>query len=307
MVLNKIFAPLITVLLLLPVGAQNKAPVSNQKTVLFAVSKTPAGVLIDPIVIIHKGRFTQPPSGTSEVAALTRMARDYYRAGQKYRLIFGGGAAGDITVKKWMGKDAECARTQARVEAKGAGAARLKDRVMAIATNATTLGGKTISRRQPTATERRAIFELAQKTYHQKGVAENLLAAVKQLNVTAVDLNGDGRDEIIGTFVIKKQRGVDAAYLLLLFVEPKGKEFKVTLSQYGAVTEKDLMSGASIDQIGEEVLAQILVDHLDLDGDGLSEVIIADTSFEGITYRIYKKRGSAWSRVYEFYNYRCAY
>lgn len=278
---------------------------ADQSIALFAVSKTGAGTSIDPIVIINQGRFTQPPSGQSDISVLRKFANNYYTSGRKYRFLFGGGEAGLVTVKKWLGRDRDCSRTLASAEIKGS--APLKERVMGVATNSDVLGRKRTSRRQPTMAERSIVTELAETVYKQKGVSAAVTPNIKALNMTAVDLNSDGKEEIIGTFLIKRSAPTKAAYMLLLFAEPKGKSFSVSFSQYGQVTEKDLPGGASIDQIGRDVLASILVDHIDLDRDRTSEVIIADTSFEGITYRIYKRQKGQWRNVYEFYNYRCAF
>jgi hypothetical protein len=288
------------------VAAQSGAKKPKEQSVLlFAVSKTGLGTSIDPIVIINQGRFTQPPSGQSDISTLRKFANSYYTSGRKYRFLFGGGEAGSVTVKKWLGRDRDCARTLASAEIKGA--TTLKERVMGVATNSDALGRKRISRRQPTPAERKTVTELAETVYKQKGVSAALISNIKALNMTAVDLNADGKEEIIGTFLIKRLTGNKAAYMLLLFAEPKGKSFTVSFSQYGQVSEKDLPGGASIDQIGRDVLASILVDHIDIDRDRISEVIIADTSFEGITYRIYKRQKGEWRNVYEFYNYRCAF
>jgi hypothetical protein len=39
----------------------------------------------------------------------------------------------------------------------------------------------------------------------------------------------------------------------------------------------------------------------------MAEVITMTTSFEGATYKIYRKQKGQWATVYEFYGYRCAY
>lgn len=295
-------------LLVIPVTLAGQTAAKKTKgetAALFAVTKTQQGASLDPIVIINQGRLTQPPSGEQDTLTLRRFANSYYQPGRRYRFLFGGGEAGTITVKKWMGRDRECARTLASAEIKSS--ARLRERVMGLATSSNTIGRKRSSRRHPTPAERKAITELARIVYKQKGVPAALLSAIKAINITSVDLNSDGRDEIIATFLIKRLTANKAAYMLLLFAEPKGKSFTLSFSRYGQVSEKDLPAGASIDQIGRDVLAHILVDHIDLDRDRTSEVIIADTSFEGITYRIYKKQRGEWRNVYEFYNYRCAF
>jgi hypothetical protein len=283
-------------------------PRKNADTVVFAVSRGSAGSSVDPIVIINQGRYTHPPSGDSDISQLERFAGLYYRAGQKYRLMFGGGEAGAVTIKGWSGKDRDCSRTEGSAEIQSSAAsARIGGKVMGLATNSRLLGRAESSRRFPTPSEREQVGELAGSIYRQKGVPASLRQEMKTINMTATDLDGDSREEIIATFLIKKPKGARAAHVLFVLAEPASKGFRAALTQYGHITEKDLMSGASFDDLGEEVLAEVLVDQLDLDRDGTAEVIIADTSFEGITYRIYKKQKGRWRKAYEFYNYRCAF
>jgi hypothetical protein len=67
------------------------------------------------------------------------------------------------------------------------------------------------------------------------------------------------------------------------------------------------MSGAEITAIENGVYLERLVDALDLDGDGTSEVVTERDGFEGDSYFIYKKQGDKWNKIYEFSNYRCAF
>ena len=55
------------------------------------------------------------------------------------------------------------------------------------------------------------------------------------------------------------------------------------------------------------LLSEVLVDHVDLDGDRMNEVVTMTMSFEGATYKIYHKQKNRWANIYEFYSYRCAY
>jgi hypothetical protein len=68
-----------------------------------------------------------------------------------------------------------------------------------------------------------------------------------------------------------------------------------------------MMSGASINVINEGVYVEMLVDHLDLDGDRVSELVTTTTGLEGVTYYIYKRQNGEWRSTYEFGNYRCAF
>jgi hypothetical protein len=270
---------------------------------LFAVSQNQRGVFLDPIVVIENGRFTSPPTGEASTAQLTKFASTYYRAEQKYRLLFGGGEAGNVTVKQWNLRK-ECSRTQASAQLDSA--AKISGKVMGLATNSSLLGRRERSRRFPSEKEKDAIFALAEKTYRQKGVTEAELKDLKKVNITATDLNSDGKAEIIGTFMVKKTKAAKLAHILFLITEPAGKSYKVGASQYGQITASDVGGADKLDELGETALAEILVDQIDLDKDGTAEVIIADLTAEGVAYKIFKKQKNLWRKAYEFYNLRCA-
>lgn len=137
-------------------------------------------------------------------------------------------------------------------------------------------------------------------------MTESELKDLKRVNVTATDLNGDGKAEIIGTFMVKKSSPAKVAHILFLIAEPTGKIYKAGASQYGQITARDVGGADKLDELGESALAEILVDQIDLDRDGTAEVIIADLTAEGVAYKIFKKQKNLWRKAYEFYNLRCA-
>jgi hypothetical protein len=271
---------------------------------LFAVAQNQKGAFLDPIVILQDGRFISPPTGNGTIAQATKFANTYYREGQTYRLLFGGGEAGNVVVKQWNLRKA-CSRTQATAEIDSS-EARINGKVMGLATNSKALGKKERSRRFPTEKEKSAIYALAETLYKQKGVSEAEMKDLQKVNVTATDLNGDGKAEIIGTFMVKRPTAAKIAHILFLIAEPNGKSYKTGVSQYGLITAQDVGGSDKLDELGESALAEILVDQIDLDKDGTAEVIIADTTAEGVAYKIFKKRKNQWRKAYEFYNLRCA-
>ncbi|HKY06041.1 MAG TPA: hypothetical protein VJQ56_14190 [Blastocatellia bacterium] len=272
--------------------------------ILFAVSKNGAESMFDPIAVITGRRVSKPPTGEEDAGVLAKFAGRYYRSGQKYSVLFGGGKSGSATVKEWLGKENECNRSMAGVELTTP--ARIDGKVMGLATNSASLGRKASSRRQPTAEERESVLKIAQRIYRQRGVPAALFPNMRTINLTAVDLDEDGKWEMIGSYLIKK-KGSKVAHLLFLIAEIKAAAYTASLARYDRINEADLPAGASLDDLEDYVLAEILVDHLDIDRDGRSEVIAMDRSFEGVTYRIYKKQRSLWQKSYELYSYKCAY
>ena len=286
-------------------GATQPLQENSKATVLFTVySSGPQNAYMVPFVIVDNGQFKQPIAGDSDEAEMTSFASAYYSKGLKYRVLFGGAEAGSLTVKE-SNKDKECSRSSADVTLRST--AKLNRNVMALATNSDSLGAAKGSRRSPTPAERAALMPLVRAAYTQKGVPAALLPSLLTVNLTALDLNNDGKSELIGSFVVKKQKGGAARYALFLFAEPKGTSYQTTILQYERYTDNDLMSGATIEAIENGVYLERLVDVLDLDGDGTSEVVTERDGFEGDSYFIYKKQAGKWNQVYEFSNYRCAF
>ena len=83
---------------------------------------------------------------------------------------------------------------------------------------------------------------------------------------------------------------------------------KIGVARHEQLKGEDFSDPESLESVGESAfLTEILIDQLDVDGDGTGEVFTISYSFEGTNYAIYKKGAKGWARVQEFYNYRCAY
>jgi hypothetical protein len=281
---------------------------AQQRAVIFAVygasGQLPARM--EPILLLEGGQYKEPVSGGSDAEEIKRFAGEHYKLGRKYRLLFGGAEAGTATIKKPT-QDEECFRTGADVTLQTD--ARLNRNVMALATDSGSLGqaSNERSRRSPTQAERTQAIELARSAFRQKGVAAALLPNIQVLNLTAVDLDRDGKFEMAGSFVASKRTRKQERYVLFMLAVPDGANYRAAVSNYSKFGEADIMSGASMNAINEGTYVEKLVEHLDLDGDRTSELLTISEGLEGVTYYVYKKQGSAWNNVYEFGNYRCAF
>ena len=260
---------------------------------------------IVPFVLVEGGQFKPTIAGDSDPAEVTRFSKAYYGKGQKYRVLFGGAGAGTLTVQK-SNQGEECSGSSADVVVQSK--ARFNRNVMALATDSDTLGGAKGTRRPPTPAERAALMPLVRAAFKEKGTPAALLPSLMTVNLTALDLNEDGKAELVGSFVARKLKGGDAArYALFLFAEPEGDSYRTTVLQYDRITDADIMSGADLTAIENGVYLERLVDAVDLDGDGAREVVTVKSGFEGDGYFIYRKQGGKWAQVYEFSNYRCAF
>lgn len=245
-------------------------------TVVFAIQKYPDGATLDPIVIFNKGQYTDPLPDNNE-SFVEQVAARYLSAGQKHRVIFGGAEAGTVTVKE---RQEFGLTTGATLQS----SIKLSDEVKALATTSPTLGSKQNSRRAPTPEERAAMLNLMRATYQQKEVAASAIAKVTVNNITAIDLDADGKVELIGSFEIADQ--TQNSQSLFLIAELQKGQYQSGLTWY---------------KKGAEATAEVrrLLDVLDLDGDGVAEVFAISSYYESTDFTIYKKVNGVWRSVYQ--------
>ncbi|HEV7890229.1 MAG TPA: hypothetical protein VGP08_06300 [Pyrinomonadaceae bacterium] len=283
---------------------QERLPTTRRESAVFIVTKDSTdGAQVEPVAVINnRGALAEPGAGGD--GALSAFLARHYRAGAKYQLIFGGAEAGTLTIR--AATPAECSPNAASADL-GSTAAQLGGNVMALATDGAHAPRALASRRAPTAEERGAAFGVAKRFLMGKRVSASAVErGTKTLNLTATDLDGDGREELIGSYVVKV--GPKVRDTLFLVAAPQGSGFRAALTKYARVNAKEMMDPTLIDNVGEDGLgAELYVEQLDADGDGVGEVFTLSRSFEGTTYRAYQRRRGVWRATYESYSYRCAY
>lgn len=248
--------------------------------VVFSVSKYEGRVTTEPVVIYRNGAYAAPPVDSED--GTNSFAREYFKPGRKYRLISGGGEAGTLTVVKYLEPGCVGLVAEATAETQ----ARLGVRVKAIATDSQSLGRGAVSRRAPTEAERARAVELARAAYAKNGVGAALAAKPEVVNLTATDLDGDGRHELVGSFKVEKTGAAPMAYTLFLILEPSGDSFKTAWEWFHKGYEGDYEDRHFVDQV-------------DFDGDGVGEVIAEGTYYESNDYVIYKRQQGRWKPVYK--------
>ena len=244
-------------------------------TVVFAINKHPDGATLDPIVIFNKGQYIDPLPDNE--AFVEQVRAKYMRSGQMHRVIFGGADAGTISV----GNRHEFGLTHAGTLQSSI---RLGDEVMALATSSETLGGKQNTRRAPTQDERNAMMALMTEAYRLRKLPILSIAKVQINNITAIDVDADGKAELIGSFEIHGRNYT--TWALFLMAEVKNGQYKPGLTWYHK---------------GAEGTAEVrrLIDILDLDGDGVAEVFTMNGYYESSDFTIYKRVKGVWRSVYQ--------
>jgi len=284
---NRILRLAFALSLLLPAHA---VPAARQKpargaaqggTVVFAVEKYESNVTIEPAFIYRGGAFVKPPI---DDAGAEPFAREYFRPARKYRLLSGGGDAGTVTVRKY--NEPGCVGLTA--EATAETPTRLGGRVQALATDSETVGRVPSSRRAPTEGERARAVELARAAYAKNGAPAALVGGMQVVNLTATDLDRDGKFELVGSFLVEQKSGEDAvdAYTLFLIIEPQGDTYRTAWEWFHHGYEG-------------EYADRHFVDQLDLDGDGVGEVVAEGTYYESNDYVVYKRQQGRWRPVYQ--------
>ncbi|MFL6334402.1 MAG: hypothetical protein ACJ754_13895 [Pyrinomonadaceae bacterium] len=249
-------------------------------TVVFAVSKYESSVMAEPVVIYRGGKYEVPPIDNDD--GTHSFAREYFRAGRKYRILSGGGEAGTLTINKYEEQGCVGLTADATAETQ----ARLGGRVKVLATDSQTLGRGPSSRRAPTEAERARAVELARAAYAKNGVAAALAAKMEVVNLTATDLDRDGQFELIGSFLAKKEGAAPDNYTLFLIMEPEGGGLKAAWEWFHKGNEDAYEDRHFVDQV-------------DFDGDGVGEVIAEGVYYESNDYVIYKRQQGRWRPVYK--------
>jgi hypothetical protein len=275
-------------------------PAPKAKPIIFAVLND--GQTLEPIGEIDKGKLAATANGGDESKVLTSFTSKYYKPKTVYNLIFGGATNGTVTVDGYDAKS-DCGKNLAQVSTKSA-KAKLKGFVMGLATNETTAKTASGVRRLPTAAERAEIESLVRAEFVKQGVAANAAKTLKYYNLTALDIDNDGKAEMVGSFWVEssaKERNL----LFFIAENDSGGKYKFGYSDYNKVTPDDVMSGEmkDLDELGGE----LLLDVLEYNGDTTAEIFTVSKAFEGNNFQVYSRQNGKWTKVFEGYNYHCAY
>lgn len=285
---------------------QQQGATTQQSSIVFLVSKgNEHDAQVEPAAVIDgRGTIAEPSLSVPDDGGLAAFLAPYYKPGTKYRLIFGGADAGALTIRAVT--HAECSPNTASVDLEST-TVKLGGNVMALATDSARALRTQSSRRAPTTAERAAAFGVARRFLAAKRVSASAIArSTKTINLTATDLDGDGREELIGSYVVKS--GPRLRDTLFLVAAPQGRGYVPALTKYERINAREMMDASQIDNIGEGGFGmEIYVEQLDADGDGVGEIFTLSGSFEGTTYRAYRRQNGSWKSVYENYSYRCAY
>jgi len=267
-----------------------EASKQSPRTVIFEVSsifyesdQSGPHLSIAPIVVIEDGQYVKPPAKCDEKETF---GKSWFRLGTVYRLLFGGGEVGHVKVTKWLVPSPDkCLENAAMVRMKSS--RKLGRGEVALATNSKSLGHKKSLRRPPTMEEKAKILKLGQEIFRANDVSEEQMQSMNAYGLAVIDVDGDGINEMLGSFQIY-HRKVEPDRDLFLLLEKQEGEYRPAISWYHSTS--NIM----------ETHSKTFIDNLDLDQDGIDELIIREMFVcEATRYQIYKKKERQWHVVYE--------
>ena len=258
---------------------------------------------MEPLVVIEGGKPVAAISGDEDAAKIAAFHRQYYKPNSTFQLIFGGVGAGTVTVKSSNPK-ADCGPLMADV-AYVSGKAKLKGNVMALATNAPAEKKESGLRRLPTAAERSDVEALVRAEMLGQKVSAAAIKTLKYQNLTAVDADGDGTAELVGSYWADTS---PTSRALLFFIADKNDAGKYSFgySEFQDLKKGDIMSG-DVKDVDAGIYHERLLDLFDYDNDGVAEIFTYSQSFEGAGFNIYRREDGKWVKAFEGSNYHSAY
>lgn len=281
--------------------AQKKPTVTTGKKIIFAVVND--GKWVEPIGFIEKGALAEPIGGDSDREAIKLFNSTYYRKGAVYDLIFGGSKAGTVSVVK-SDHTSECSANMAEVTVAST-RAKLTGKVMGLGTNFRIAKAGSGVRRLPTPAERVVADKLVIAEFAKQGNSAEVIETRDYHNLTALDVDGDGKIELVGSFWVKPDAKTRNTLFFIADKASNGK-YQIGFGKYNAIKEANVMGG-DISTIDGGVYHELLLDTLDINNDGVSEIFSYVQSFEGAGFNVYRRVDGKWNSIFEGSNYHCAF
>ena len=205
-----------------------------------------------------------------------------YNVGERLSVFMGGQRRGHVRIEKVL--PLQCDSSAAVLFAEPS--VRLAKDTMALATNSSQIHPHENHQRQANAQEKELASELAMEEFRKHRLSQESAKHVKfeQALVTSVD-QSEGT-ALIAYVYIETKNAIHGAFLIGRL---DGSQAKAELVRYHKTT--DLADG--MDGQGYR-----FVDQLDLDGDGIDEIIVEVTGYESEEFRILKRVDGTWVQVH---------
>ena len=256
--------------------------------------KGPSEPRLVPIALVENGLFKSPGGLNNKDA--TAFIKSHMPTGRKFSVVFGGAAAGTISILR---VERGC---NDRIFASGPftpgsqGIGRIIGFEQSLAITSDRIARVAIWRRAPSARERALAAKMAKLIFSKNGVTTAQLAKMQTASLVGIDVDGDKRSELVGTFRLHSSDPERPPRYVFLIAEGRGTNYKTTFSTYRAFPNSKAFN------IGEEAL----VDYLDLDRDGVAEIVTSYSNERASGYHIYRRTNGEWKVVYDYSNDYCS-
>jgi hypothetical protein len=147
--------------------------------------------------------------------------------------------------------------------------------------------GHVSTRRSATGAERTILNSLASQWMADYGLDKALLRQGVLGPVTSTELRKGGGRAIIGRFDVKSKTTI---HRLFAIAESDGSKYRLTLTNLHV--QHDLDDGGDREE-------QTYVDQLDLDNDGMDEVIVRNEFYEAWNYGIWRFDSKSWGQIFK--------
>ncbi|MGH9947402.1 MAG: hypothetical protein ACRD6X_09395 [Pyrinomonadaceae bacterium] len=254
------------------------------------------GKRIEPIGIAVNGKFPDEQN-------MTESSIPEIKARSTFSLIFGSSQIGILTVTSKA--SGECSGDSGEVSIRPPNS-KLRGFVMALATDAKPRSNTTGFRRTPTAAERSSVEKLIRGMYAKENVPAAASKVLRSHNLTAIDVDRDGKAELVGTYIATPKKD-ERALLFFIAARKKDGTYGFEYSEFERATPENVMSGEVKDLDDGTVGNELLLDLYDVDGDGIAEIFTTGQAFEGRNFYVYGRTNGKWNKVFSSYNYRCGY
>jgi hypothetical protein len=266
---------------------------------VFAVCLNGQSTSVNPIVVVHYGtdqRFKTVPSlnppiqsrddqsrddGSTDYAAFERV---FYKPGSSMSLFAGGERVGSATVRssKLTGGDGSCVDLSASITHESSSTPFLSTN-----TNQE-IAGHSSKRRAANVSEVEILRRLSIRWLSEYGLSKPVLLTGTMGPVVSTVLRGGGNRALIGRFDVKSERAI---HRLFVVAEQDRDRYRPTLTALDV--QQDL-------EYGKDEADLRYIDQLDIDNDGIDELICSVTLYENSVYEIWRFDPNlrTWYRAY---------
>ncbi|HEV7514310.1 MAG TPA: hypothetical protein VGO27_21625 [Candidatus Acidoferrum sp.] len=205
-----------------------------------------------------------------------------YKVGAHLSLFVAGERHGDVTIKKVMPLQCDSSATVVTADS----SVHLGKGTMALATNAENVRSHGNNQRQPTETELDHAKLLAMNEFLKQGVPGKFSKDLEAEHLVVARVDETEHELLVGSFFLEAEGARHEIFLL------------VRLASSGATTELARYHKTADIEDGKDSEEVRFVDQLDLDGDGMDEIVVEVTWYEGEAFVVYKRTSGSWTQVH---------